>query len=58
MCGGSEVGLYLRPIDFVYLSTLGLRAIKKKNTVGIRGVRCAISNPRTVSGLGFRLDRV
>jgi len=30
MCSGSEAGSYLRPIDFVYHSTLGLRVIKKK----------------------------
>ena len=30
MCSGSEVGSYLRRIDFVYHSTLGLRVIKKK----------------------------
>jgi len=30
MCSGSEAGSYLRLIDFVYHSTLGLRAIKKK----------------------------
>ena len=30
MCSGSEVGLYLRLIDFGYRSTLGLRAIEKK----------------------------
>ena len=30
MCSGSEVGSYLRLIDFVYHSTLGLRVIKKK----------------------------
>ena len=30
MCSGSEAGSYLRPIDFVYHSTLGLRAIQKK----------------------------
>jgi len=30
MCSGSEVGSYLRLIDFVYHSTLGLRAIQKK----------------------------
>jgi len=30
MCSGSEAGSYLRLIDFVYLSTLGLRGIKKK----------------------------
>ena len=30
MCSGSEAGSYLRLIDFVYHSTLCLRAIKKK----------------------------
>ena len=28
MCSGSEAGSYLRLIDFVYHSTLGLRVIK------------------------------
>jgi len=30
MCSGSEEGSYLKLIDFVYHSTLGLRVIKKK----------------------------
>ena len=30
MCSGSEAGTYLRLIDFVYHSTLGLRVIRKK----------------------------
>ena len=30
MCSGSEAGSYLRLIDFVYHSTLGVRVIKKK----------------------------
>jgi len=30
MCSDSEAGSYLRLIDFVYHSTLGLRVIKKK----------------------------
>jgi len=30
MTSGSEAGSYLRLIDFVYHSTLGLRVIKKK----------------------------
>ena len=30
MCSGSEAGSYLRLIDFVYRSTLGLRVIQKK----------------------------
>jgi len=31
MCSGSYAGSYLRRIDFVYHSTLGVRVIKKKN---------------------------
>ena len=34
MCSGSEAGSYLRLIDFVYHSTLGLRIIKKKKSHG------------------------
>jgi len=34
MCSGSEAGSYLRLIDFVYHSTLGLRVIKKKRPLG------------------------
>jgi len=30
MCSGSEAGSYVRLIDFVYHSTLGLRVIKKR----------------------------
>jgi len=30
ICSGSEAGSYLRLIDFVYHSTLGLRVVKKK----------------------------
>ena len=30
MCSGSEEGSYLRLVDFVCHSTLGLRVIKKK----------------------------
>ena len=30
MCSGSEAGSYLRLLDFVYHSTLGLRVIKQK----------------------------
>ena len=32
ICSGSEEGSYLRLIDFVYHTTLGLRVIKKKKT--------------------------
>ena len=30
MCSGSEAGSYLRLIDFVYHSSLGLRVIKRE----------------------------
>ena len=33
MCRGSKAGLYLRLIDFLYHSTLGLRVMKKKKKV-------------------------
>ena len=33
MCSGSEAGSYLRLVDVVYHSTLGLRVIKKKRRV-------------------------
>ena len=33
MCSGSEEGSYLRLIDFVYHSTLGVRVMKKKKYV-------------------------
>ena len=33
MCSGSEAGSYLRLIDFLYHSTLGLRVIKKTKKV-------------------------
>jgi len=32
MCLGSEAGSCIRPIDFVYHSSLGLRVIKKKES--------------------------
>ena len=34
ICSGSEAGSYLRLIDFVYHSPLGLRVIKKKKGRG------------------------
>jgi len=34
MCSGSEAGSYLRLIDFVFHSTLGLRVIQKKKRGG------------------------
>jgi len=35
MCSGSEAGSYLRLIDFVYHSTLGLRVINQKRNAGV-----------------------
>ena len=42
--GGSEAGSYLRLIDFLYQSTLGLRVIKKKRkkSVGIAPRRASM----------------
>jgi len=37
MCSGSEAGSYLRLIDFVYHSTLGLREIKKRKKMSEGG---------------------
>ena len=37
MCRGFETGSYLRLIDFVYHSTVGLRVIKKKEEDGASG---------------------
>jgi len=33
MCSGSEAGSYLRLLDFVYYSILGLRVIKKQKKI-------------------------
>ena len=53
MCSGSETGSYLRLIDFVYHSTLGLRVIKKKKgccAVRAQGAWCR------VQGSGCRVE--
>jgi len=39
MCSGSEAGSYLRLIDFVYHSTLGLRVIKREKDRQLRSAR-------------------
>ena len=39
MCSGSEAGSYLKLIDFMYHSTLGLRVIKKKRGNQRNGTR-------------------
>jgi len=36
MCSGSEAGSYLRLIDWMYHSTLGLKVIKKKKKSQMR----------------------
>ena len=46
ICSGSEEGSYLRLIDFVYHSTLGLRVIKQKRRTGGHGVICPNSARR------------
>ena len=38
MCSGSEAGLYLRFIDFVYHSTLGLRVIEGEGSQELANV--------------------
>jgi len=35
MCSNSEAGSYLRLIEFIYHSTLGLRVIKRKKKKGM-----------------------
>jgi len=49
MCSGFEAGSYLRHIDIVYHSTLGLRVIKKKK------ILCRVEGGGwRVHGSGFR----
>ena len=43
MCSGSEAGSYLRLIDFVYHSTLGLRVMTKRREEG-SGFRVRVRN--------------
>jgi len=47
MCSGSEAGSYLRPINFVYRSTLGLRVIKKRKKKNKDGSSDVRSPPQT-----------
>ena len=55
---GSEAGSYLRLIDFVYHSTLGLRVIKKKERTSqsememSRRRRMMISSSYKLTGIG------
>jgi hypothetical protein len=63
MCSGSEAGEYLRLMDFVYRSTLGLREVKekKKFDLFVSGVLSARSRlwgfGLQVWGSGFRVWR-
>ena len=50
MCSGSEAGSYLRLIDFVYDSTLGLRAIKKKKKNGTPVDRSRVKKKKKSTG--------
>jgi len=55
MGSGSEEGSYLRRIDFVFHSTLGLRVIKKKKT--FRGSGFGSTGARGFSVYCFRTKR-
>jgi len=56
MCSGSEAGSYLRRIDFVHHSTLGLSVItKKRRGPNLVGSKASGSGLR-VEGLGFRVQ--
>jgi len=52
MCSGSEAGSYLRLLDFVYHSTIGLR-VKKKDKEGF-GVQNTVT--QRVQGSGLRVQ--
>ena len=54
MCCGSEAGSYLRLIDFVYHSTLGLRVIKKKKMPEVKHG----TDGRNVTHLGIKMAAV
>ena len=61
MCSGSEAGSYLRLIDFVYHSTLGVRVIKKKKKHlawhALPGVGCRVQGAGCrVQGVGCRVQ--
>jgi len=57
MCSGSEAGSYLRLIDFVYHSTLGLRVIKRNREGGHLDNNAVVVlrvHHHLVKGSGFR----
>ena len=53
MCSGSEAGSYVRLINFVYHSTLGLRVIEKKELGGVHHAR----SQAAISGTSLVLIR-
>ena len=57
ICSGSEAGSYLRLIDFVYHSTLGLRVINKNKKKGPEECRCICCpvSPNNVDSTNGRL---
>jgi len=46
-CSGTEAGSYVRPIDFVYHSTLGLRVIKRSRRREGNEQRVSVPTPNT-----------
>jgi len=44
MCSGSGAGSYVRLIDFVYHSTLGLSVIKKKKSDVVPGLKSLLAD--------------
>ena len=52
MCSGSEAGSYLRLIDFVYHSTLGLSVTKKKRAQESGAEQISQSGPEPGPGFG------
>jgi len=55
MRSGSEAGSYLRLIDFVYHSTLGLRVIKKRRREEENLFASSAHTNGCVQGLGLRI---
>jgi len=54
MCSVSEAGSYVRLIDCVYHSTLGVRVIKKRKTLDVRvGGRKSKSSSETLSWTNY-----
>jgi len=56
MCSGSEAGSYLRLIDFVYHSTLGLRVINKKKRRA-RGKASAFTRRHILKSKELRVEK-